>query len=467
MDDIIWPPKKQPTLKIVPGPRSKPEIKKTKKPTKNAAKAIIVAEHVDEPTQTGTPVESTVTEGTSESSTTATVADAPTPEPTAVEPDSSQTEEDSPQTPSLTPADNPKNHWLYFKHSRLSKQQWVIVVAVLVVLIGGSVFAATTLYHNSRHVASQGKVARGVPKTPVAKPTTEASLLTGIQVDPALNKRPVTGIMIENSPDARPQSGLKDAGVVYEAIAEGGITRFLTLFQEAQPDYIGPVRSVRPYYLDFLMPYDAAIAHVGGAPQALADIKSLGIKDLDQFFNSQAYTRISERFAPHNVYTSFAKLDELNTSKGFTSSTFTGFKRKAEAPTKAAPTAKSIDFDISGPLYNAHYDYRAEGNLYDRSEGGGPHKDDKSGAQLKPKVVIALVMQRGVAGDGQHTEYVDTGTGHMYVFQDGTVTEGSWQKADRHAQFVFIDGAGQPLPINPGQTWITLVDSNAAVSYTP
>ncbi len=197
--------------------------------------------------------------------------------------------------------------WLKFKHSNLSRKQQILVwIAILLLVIAG----ATAIYYAYRHFYKAPPSVKTIAKKQEAppKPTTEPSRLTGVEVAIELNNRPVSGIMIENSPDARPQSGLKDAGIVFEAIAEGGITRFLALYQESQPDYIGPVRSVRPYYLDFLMPFDAPIAHVGGAPQALSDIRSLGVKDLDQFANSGAYQRITTRYAPHNVYTSIAQL---------------------------------------------------------------------------------------------------------------------------------------------------------------
>lgn len=356
--------------------------------------------------------------------------------------------------------------WLKFKHSHMNTKQrilfWALIAALL--FVGAGATFACYKYFFKPPPTTKAVVVQKAAEPP--KPTTEASRLTGVQVDPALNKRPVTGVMIENSPDARPQSGLKDAGIVYEAIAEGGITRFLALFQEAQPNYIGPIRSVRPYYLDFLMPFDAAIAHVGGAPQALVDIKALGVKDLDQFANAGAYYRVSTRYAPHNMYSEMGKLDALNASKGFTTSNFTSFARKNE---KAAATinARSIDINISGYLYNTHYDYDAAANSYKRSEAGKPHVDERSGAQLQPKVVMALVMSRGIASDGQHTKYGTVGSGHMYVFQDGTVTEGTWTKSDRKAQFVFTDGSGAPLKLNAGQTWITIVDGTSAVAYRP
>jgi len=118
------------------------------------------------------------------------------------------------------------------------------------------------------------------------------SPLTGEQVaDEAATKQVVTAIMIENSPDARPQSGIKDAGVVYEAIAEGGITRFLTLHQQDKPQLVGPVRSLRIYFLDWLAPYNASVAHVGGSADALAEVRNGSYRDIDQFFNADSYWR--------------------------------------------------------------------------------------------------------------------------------------------------------------------------------
>lgn len=334
-----------------------------------------------------------------------------------------------------------------------------LLVIFLLALAGGGYY----WYRSNQQAKPPGAAAK--EETP-APPTTEASRLTGLQVAPDLNKRAVTGVMIENSPDARPQAGLREAGVVFEAVAEGGITRFLALFQESQPDHIGPVRSARPYYLDWLLPFDAAFAHVGGSPDALAQIKSLGVKDMDQFSNAGAYQRVSNRFAPHNVYTSSAKLDALEQQKGYTTSNFTGFSRKAEAPVEV-PTASTVDLAISSYLYNVHYDYDKGTNSYKRSEGGKPHTDERSGIQLNPKVVIALVMTSGIAADGTHTNYNTTGSGTMYVFQDGNLTQGTWSKADRKAQFSFTDSAGQPLKLNPGQTWVTMVGNAGAVTSKP
>ncbi len=368
------------------------------------------------------------------------------------------------KTPPTKPV-KPKKKRLYFEKIGLSKKAWALIVIVVLVLLASGAYGAKYLYDKSRVVKAESPQSNtaGKPKLK-PKPTTGPSPLTGAEVDLALTTRPVTGIMIENSLDARPQSGLKDAGIVYEAIAEGGITRFLALYQESRPDYIGPVRSVRPYYLDFLMPFNAAVAHVGGAPKALADIKTLGIHDLDEFANASTYQRITQRFAPHNVYTNFDKLDALNASKGFGYKAFTSFTRKKDNPSKT-PNATSIDVAISGPLFDSHYDYNSTKNSYVRSEGGKPHTDERSGSQLAPKVIMTLVMNRGIDGDGQHTDYSTTAGGQLLVFQDGIVTTGTWSKADRQTQFVFKGADGEVLKLNPGQTWITLVDTAAKVTY--
>jgi len=361
-----------------------------------------------------------------------------------------------------------KQAWHWWPPKIWVKKQWFIVGGAVLALVILALVLVLVVFKKS-------PVKPGAPKKAVvvapAKPKTVASRLTGLQVTPAQSQLPVTGVMIENSIDARPQSGLDQAGVVYEAVAEGGVTRFLALFEDNQPDYVGPIRSARPYYIRWLLPFDAAYAHVGGSPDALSDISALGVKDLNQFYNGDYYQRISSRDAPHNVYTSLSQLISLEKAKHYDTSNFTGFPRKAEAPSKT-PNVTSIDFTISGPVYSVHYDYNPITNSYNRSVGGAPHMVvDKAGnsLQLSPKVVIALVMSQSNgaldASGAYYTEYDTVGSGQMYVFQDGTVTPGTWNKATDTSQFTFTDSTGKTLPLNPGQTWISVVGLAGDVSY--
>jgi hypothetical protein len=360
-------------------------------------------------------------------------------------------------------------------HSRikhfLSKRTKVELVALAVLMVGAIALIYFLFFHHKK-MPPKPVIKQPVVKVEAApKKTTVASPLSGVEVAPELAARPVTGIMIENSLDARPQSGLQDAGVVYEAIAEGGITRFLALFQDTSPQYVGPVRSLRPYYLDFAAAYQASIAHVGGSPDALSQVRSGPYRDIDQFFNSGSYWRVSNRYAPHNVYTSFEKLDALNQKKGYTKSEYAPWKRKDDKPA-ATPTASHIDVKISSALYYSHYDYDKTSNTYLRSEGGKPHlqvtsADDRSGAQIHPKVVLTLVMSYSVIDKAGHSGYGTTGSGPMYAFQDGAVTPGTWAKADRNGMFDFKDAAGQPLALDAGQVWVTVVSAPSQVASTP
>jgi hypothetical protein len=345
------------------------------------------------------------------------------------------------------------------------QKEWL--ASVVIVVVCGSIIGFVLTHTGPKPVASAIKITK--PKAP-PKPTTVPSTLSGLPVDPSVNKRPVTGVMIENTTFARPQSGLGQAGVVFEAIAEGGVTRFLALFQDTAPANIGPVRSARPYYIQWDTGFDAAYAHVGGSPDGLADIKAWGVKDLDEFHNAGAYHRISSRVAPHNMYTSIAALNQLEASKGYTTSNFTGFPRKPEAPSKT-PNARSVNLTLSGPIYNAHYDYNAGTNSYNRSEGGAPHIDANTNQQISPKVVVAMVvpMTQGTldSSGAYYSNYASVGSGAVYVFQDGLVTTGQWSKSSNTAQITFTDANGQPLKLNPGQTWITAVIANNDVSYAP
>lgn len=361
----------------------------------------------------------------------------------------------------------PKKGKHYFKRfiawlKGLSPKQKALLGLGIIILAFG-IFRVITILQKSEPAAPAPKKAVKAPEP--AKPVEILSPLTGLNVTEDQQKRPVTGVMIENSPEARPQSGLTEAGVVFEAIAEGGITRFLAVFQETEPKHIGPVRSARPYYVDWIQGFDASLSHAGGSADALAKIRRDGIKDIDHSRNGSTYQRVSGRYSPHNLYTSMAKLDQVSSSKGWTSSKFTSFPRKKEAASKV-PTASTVNFGISSFLYNPQFVYDIGSNSYKRSQAGKPHTDEKSGNQINPKVVIAMIMGHRVY-NGVNTAYDNIGSGKCFVFQDGTVTTGTWKKDSSKTQVSFTDDSGKEIALNPGQTWLSAVGKATAVTYTP
>jgi Protein of unknown function (DUF3048) N-terminal domain/Protein of unknown function (DUF3048) C-terminal domain len=293
------------------------------------------------------------------------------------------------------------------------------------------------------------------------KPTPKYySPLTGLELpDEAATKGNITAIMIENSPDARPQSGLKDADVVYEAIAEGGITRFVALYQQNRPELIGPVRSLRMYYLNWAAPYDPAVAHVGGSLYALREIRNGSHKDLDQFFNAATYWRASDRYAPHNVYTSFARLDALNAQRGYNQSNPQPIARQDTMPAGAAANTASVS--MSGPTYNSSWQYDAASNTYLRSQAGAPHLDREKG-QIGANVIVILKMQmNSVMEDGIREDYQTTGTGDAVVISGGKATEVTWHKENLRTQFSFTNKQdGKEFPLPRGKVWFSAIPIN-------
>ena len=305
------------------------------------------------------------------------------------------------------------------------------------------------------------------------------SPLTGLETKtPNAATAAATCIMIENSVDARPQSGLKDAGVIYEAIAEGGITRFMAVYQDAKPQYIGPIRSARQTFVEMSRQYQCGYLHVGGAKNAIATLNSgNGYRNLDGGWYEGKYVfRIRERYAPHNVYSNFDTIDEWETAFGFTTSKFNGFARIKpdtiiEVPAeKRDATHVAINFS-SNTVYNVRYTYNASTNKYLRYHAykTTPHLDkakDGKTTQHAPDVVIARRVTTKARPETRFFDHVTTGSGDAWIFQNGTVTKATWKRASVTDELRFYDGDNNIIELNRGQTWISMFANNVGGSVS-
>ena len=359
-----------------------------------------------------------------------------------------------------------QQHWIRFCQWVSRHRKIILIVSSFLVLLIVSALIFIFVFHGLAKTKTDpdpDPVLVIVQKKP--DPIKYYSPLTGSLVaDEVATKQAVTGIMIENSPEARPQSGLKNSGVVFEAICEGGITRFLVLYQSEKPQLVGPVRSVRMYYIDWASAFDASIAHVGGNVDALNEVRNGNHRDIDEFSYADAYWRSDDRYAPHNMYTSFKDLDALNTEKGYTSSIFTGFSRVDGKPS-VTPNATSINVQISSDLFNSSYIYDVTTNTYARFQAGEAHLDREDG-QITPSVVIAMrVDESTIASEEGSEESIGTiGTGSVVVFQNGTATEGTWSKASQTDQIKFTDASGVDIPLIRGQTWIVALPNSDGIA---
>ena len=350
-----------------------------------------------------------------------------------------------------------KLHGLFLEHRKIiliSTGIFVILATSLTIFL-----IYSQLIKTSNRKVTDVKVSKSAEKKPES--IKYYSKLTGnLVASDLVANQAVTGVMIDNSPESRPQSGLKDSGMVFEAIAEGGITRFLAIYQQEKPQMIGPVRSVRLYDLDWLVPYNASISHVGGSSAALTEVRNGSYRDLDEFFNSNTYWRATNRYAPHNVYTSFEKIDALNTKNGYTSSYFKGFDRVDGKPI-IKPDAININITISSFLYNSTYTYNIDTNTYGRFQGGQPHID-LEGGQITPSVVIAMrVDEVTILEDGYRQSITTVGSGDATIFQNGTAIKATWEKSSINNQIVFTDANRAVIPLVRGQTWIAAVPNDS------
>jgi hypothetical protein len=328
---------------------------------------------------------------------------------------------------------------------------------------------ATWAYFTALAPTKKVSAAVNLPKKTVpAKPLTQASPLSGLAVAPELAKRPITAVVIENHPDARPQSGLQDAGVVYEALAEGGITRFLAFYLENRPAQLGPVRSIRTYFVDWALEFGAPVAHVGGNADALDLISPLHMKDMNQFYNGGSFYRTTDRYAPHNAYTSSDLLDALEAKLGYnTPASFTPSPRQKDAP-QPNPTHPIIDINYSYNGYQVEYRYDAGCNCYNRFLAGAPHIDRNTGKQIQVKNVVVEYMPTsyGYTRIGESTVIMGTpGSGQAIVFRDGGAEAGTWNKTSHADRTKLIDTGGKDIPLDAGNTWYSIVPVGKTVKY--
>ncbi|MFV9511468.1 DUF3048 domain-containing protein [Tepidibacillus sp. LV47] len=285
--------------------------------------------------------------------------------------------------------------------------------------------------------------------------------LTGLPVDHEINQR-IIGVMINNHFKARPQSGLNQADMVYEILAEGMITRFLAIYHSQEPEVIGPVRSIRPYYLKIMKELDSLVVHAGASTEAYAMLNKGGYPDVDGLVGEGRYFwRAKFREAPHNLYTSAEKIKQYaNDHRYRLVGEIPTVKFLKEEDTVTGQVAKNITIQYYSK-YIVGYEYDETTKLYKRTINQQPHIDLETKKQLTARNVLVIRAKHWSIGNTKRGIDID-GPGKGYLFRNGVGQAIDWKMEDGIIR-AYVNGIEQGL--YPGQTWIIVIEPQMVVSY--
>ncbi len=341
-------------------------------------------------------------------------------------------------------------------NARQSLVIWAVTIAVVVV---------AAVYAVRDPGGARSRIVAGAPSAPLP----DRIRLPGL----APADDPPFLIVVENTPEARPQSGLADACLVYELPTEARITRFLVEYCDATPRVIGPVRSVRRYMLDIASDAGAILVHAGSSAEALALITARRLPVLNEFWTPGAFWRDSTRQMPHNLYTGLDRLRVELARKPVAA-------RRGEIPfaiesgasgggQEASPDgtpAVSALLDY-GPLYAVRYRYDAGRHRYLREQGGKPHLD-ADGRQIAPaSVLILFIRWSDVKVNGiQESKITTVGRGRLVIMAAGSLSEGTWTRPEG-GPLQLQDARGLPVVLPPGPVWVEYFPNDRLFAAQP
>lgn len=311
---------------------------------------------------------------------------------------------------------------------------------------------------------------------PVESPSLEDALTiapyTGEKAVPPTNRRTVMAV-INNHPDARPQTGLTEADMVFEMIAEYDITRFLALYQSDFPEKIGPIRSAREYFVELAAASDAFFVAHGYSPDALVMLESGVVDHVNGIqHDGTLFQRSSDRIAPHNSYITLENIEtamkNVQASTEYSGkSPYYFYDSTENAKLKEQALSVRVEYGTN-ELFFSEFTYNNESLLYSRSSGGVPTTDKETGEIVEVSNVLVFETQHQTV-DSEGRQSIDLANGgNALLFQGGGVREIEWSSVDG---MPVPTADGEPIKLMPGKTWIHIVPTapgiEQSVSYTP
>ena len=351
------------------------------------------------------------------------------------------------------------------KGRRRSRSGRPLRAALLVVLVTASVVAWPAVEKHLSAIPLLGSVVAGFTPSAPAWP------LTGVPAD-AVADRPALAVKIENAVDARPQTGLAAADVVWEQIVEGGITRFVAVYHSDLPPEIGPVRSIRPMDPAIAAPLGGLLAFSGGVPTYVTAAQDAGLQALSQDSGADGFHRTTTRVAPHNVYAVPQTLvDQADAAHRASPGAQFDHSAAGERPTAVAagrPTT-TLELTLSG-VSHPRWTWKAADGRWLRSEGSTPAVE-ADGRRIGATNVVVLRVDV-VATEARDPvgnpvpETILTGTGRALVASGGHTVEATWSKPGTGDRVRLTGADGEPVTLAPGTTWVELVPNDGGAVAT-
>lgn len=295
------------------------------------------------------------------------------------------------------------------------------------------------------------------------------SPLNGICLDDADNKEEsYIAVMVENNAEAWPLSGVSKARVVYEAPVEGDIPRFMLIFaREDDVSKVGPVRSARPYYLDWVSEYPGAMyMHVGGSPEALERITNSDIFDLNEFSRGWYYWRSTDRGAPHNVYTSSELWQKAWEDYDGNQEAVQSWKfaEQTDCDSEQESCVHLIVAEFALGRYSSRWEYTSSTQKYTRFQGL-TEQFDKEGARVEADVVIVQRVDSAVIDDVGRKRIDAVGAGDAQIFQAGRHIAARWQKDNVSSRTRWYDLNGKEISLQPGTIWVEVLPNGRGLQW--
>ncbi len=302
--------------------------------------------------------------------------------------------------------------------------------------------------------------------------TTRAPVVTNVNVEPVAPipaSRPLPGyvaVVIDNHPDSRPPSGLRNASVVIEAPVEGTFTRFLALFEPGNmPEEVGPVRSIRPYFLDWILGFQSVLfMHFGGSPEALtriANTPALRAIDADGMSNAgSAYWRDERRRMPHNAYTSKIDAEKIIAARNTNLPTENGWLFLPGLETVSGPYIQPNHIFFYDRAGSAVWGFIPQRNVYARVNLGAAPLVDRAGEPIETKNIIVMNTDVKTIDAIGRKRIRTTGEGTARVFRNGEEVVATWRRQTLDALPRFYDEKDAEVVLAEGSVWITVVPSS-------